>query len=94
MISIYTFIYINSNYRKLKIIKKDVILTMAVVRKIDKNKNELTLEQMLKKFKQQVEKDGDLKLLRKREFYMSKSQKRRAKQKENQRRLMKGKKKR
>ena len=67
---------------------------MAVVRKIDKNKNELTLEQMLKKFKQQVEKDGDLKLLRKREYYMSKSQKRRAKQKENQRRLMKGKKKR
>lgn len=64
---------------------------MAVVRKIDKNKNELTLEQMIKKFKQQVEKDGDLKLLRKREYYLSKSQKRRLKQKENERRLMKGK---
>ena len=62
---------------------------MAVVRKIDKNKNELTLEQMIKKFKQQVEKDGDLKLLRKREYYLSKSQKRRLKQKENERRLMK-----
>lgn len=64
---------------------------MAVVRKIDKNNNELTLEQMLKKFKQQIEKDGDLKLLRRREYYLSKSQKRRLKQKENARRLMKGK---
>lgn len=62
---------------------------MAVVRKFDKNGNELTLEQMLKKFKQQVEKDGDLKLLRKREYYIPKSEKKRLKREENQRRLAK-----
>ena len=71
---IYTFICNIKTTENQKIIKlKGCDFTMAVVRKIDKNNNELTLEQMLKKFKQQIEKDGDLKLLRRREYYLSKT---------------------
>ena len=62
---------------------------MAKVTNKDKYGNEMSLDQMLRKFKQQVAKDGTLEDLRKHEYFRSKATKRKEKMLRHQRLLKK-----
>ena len=58
---------------------------MAVVRKTDKD----TFDSLLRRFKRKVQEDGIMQELKKREYYLSPSQKRRRKSEQAQARLRK-----
>lgn len=62
---------------------------MAKVYNKDKNGNTLTVDQMIKRFKKQVAKDGIMQDLKKHEFFVPKSLKRAEKRARHQKMLKK-----